>query len=94
MSAKSSIFDRPGWQAYKRGVRYAKHVMFHPFDGFWDLTHEHRGNLWAAHTFLALFLITRVLILMLTNFQFLTVSVQYINIYEQFASLLLPFLIL
>ncbi|MBR4080936.1 MAG: YIP1 family protein [Clostridia bacterium] len=94
MSAKRSIFDRPGWRDYKSGLRYAKHVIFHPFDGFWDLTHEHRGSMWAAHTFLALFLITRVLILMLTNFQFINAPVQYINIYEQFASLLLPFLIL
>ena len=94
MSRSASILKSPGFLAYKDGLRYAKHVIFHPFDGFWDLTHEKRGNMWAAHTFLALFLITRVLILMCTNFQFINAPVQYINIYEQFASLLLPFLIL
>lgn len=82
------------WQRYTETIRYAKHVMFHPFDGFWDLTHEGRGSLGAAHTFLALFLLTRVLILMYTNFQFINAPVQYINIYEQCASLLFPFLIL
>ena len=94
MSKRSSIFDRPGWKEYVSGLRYAKHVIFHPFDGFWDLTHEKRGSMGAAHTFLVLFMVTRVLMLMLTNFQFITTPVQWINIYEQFASLLIPFLIL
>ena len=48
----------------------------------------------AAHTFLILFLLTYVLRLMLTNFQFVTAPLQYINIYEQAASFLFPFLIL
>jgi hypothetical protein len=75
-------------------MKYAKHVLFHPFDGFWDLTHEKRGSVAAATTFLALFLITRVVQLMFTNFQFISAPLQYINIFEQMASILLPFLIL
>lgn len=95
-AAKSPVNSvrREKWQRYVETVKYAKHVIFHPFDGFWDLTHEGRGSLAAAHTFLALFLLTRVMILMYTNFQFINAPVQYINIYEQCASLLLPFLIL
>ena len=83
-----------GWQRYKATLRYGLYVITHPFDGFWDLVHEKRGSLAAAHTFLALFLITYVLKLMLTNFQFITAPIQYINIYERCASLLLPFLVL
>lgn len=79
---------------YLRGLKYALYVITHPFDGFWDLAHEHRGNLWAAITFLALFLITRVLKLVCTNFQFITAPVQHINLFEEAGSLLLPFLIL
>ena len=88
------LFRSERWQRYVESMKYAKHVIFHPFDGFWDLTHEGRGSLAAAHTFLALFLLTRVLKLMYTNFQFINAPVQYINIYEQCASLLIPFLIL
>ena len=84
---------REGWERYLSTLRYAKHVIFHPFDGFWDMVHEKRGSLAAAHTFLALFLITYVLRLMLTNFQFILAPLQYINIYEQMASFLFPFLI-
>ena len=48
----------------------------------------------AATTYLFLFLVTRVAQLMFTNFQFINAPLQYINVFEQAASLLLPFLIL
>ena len=83
-----------GWQRFKTSLKYGFYVIFHPFDGFWDLVHEQRGSLMAAHTWLFLFLLTYVARLMLTNFQFITAPLQYINIYEQCGSLLLPFLIL
>ena len=85
---------REKWRRYTETVKYAKHVMFHPFDGFWDLSHEGRGSLAAAHTFLGMFLLTWVLKLMYTNFQFINAPLQYINVFEQVLSLLLPFLIL
>ena len=82
------------WARYKDSLRYALHVITHPFDGFWDLTHEHRGTLAAANTFLILFLITRVLKLLCTSFQFISAPIQHINVFEEMGSLLLPFLIL
>ena len=91
--SKNSV-RRAKWDKYVASMKYAKYVLFHPFDGFWDLTHEKRGSLAAATTYLALFLITRVVQLLFTNFQFINAPLQYINIFEQAASLLLPFLIL
>ena len=85
---------RAGWQRYKATLRYGLYVITHPFDGFWDLVHEKRGTLGAAHTFLAAFLIVYVAKLMYTSFQFITAPIQYINVYERIASLLLPFLVL
>ena len=93
-SRSKNTLRREKWDRYLASIKYAKHVLFHPFDGFWDLTHEKRGTLSAATTFLALFLITRVVQLLFTNFQFINAPLQYINIFEQMASLLLPFLIL
>ena len=83
-----------GWRRYIATLKYGTYIIFHPFDGFWDMVHEQRGSLPAAHTWLFLFLLTYVMRLMLTNFQFITAPLQYINIYEQCGSLLLPFLIL
>lgn len=93
-SSRNGSGRAEGWKRYLSTLRYGFYVIFHPFDGFWDLSHEQRGSLAAAHTFLGLFLLTYVLRLMLTNFQFISAPLQYINIYEQCASLLLPFLVL
>lgn len=82
------------WARYRDSLRYALHVITHPFDGFWDLIHEKRGTLAAAHTFLFLFLAVRILKLILTSFQFINAPIQYLNILEQAASLALPFLVL
>lgn len=82
------------WKKYASSLRYALHVITHPFDGFWDLAHENKGSLAAANTFLFLFLLTRVLKLLNTNFQFVDAPIQHINIFEEAGSLLLPFLIL
>ena len=93
-SRSKNTAGRAKWNRYVESIKYAKHVLFHPFDGFWDLTHEKRGTFAAATTFLVLFLVTRVMQLLFTNFQFINAPLQYINIFEQAASLLLPFLIL
>ena len=87
--------ERDTWLSrYGQSLRFALHVITHPFDGFWDLIHEKRGSMAAAHTFLFLFLLTRVLKLICTNFQFISAPIQHINLFEEAASLLLPFLVL
>ena len=79
---------------YRQSLRYSLHVITHPFDGFWDLIHEKKGSIAAANTFLALFLIIRVLKLIATNFQFIMAPIQHINVFEEMGSLLLPFIVL
>lgn len=37
-----------GRRSVKEEVLYAFHVIFHPFDGFWDLKHEKRGSMKSA----------------------------------------------
>ena len=36
------------------------YVILHPFDGFWDLTHEKRGSMAAAHTIVILTVLTHL----------------------------------
>lgn len=92
-ASRSQAF-RAWWSTYRNAFRYAFHVITHPFDGFWDLVHENRGSVAVAHTFLFLFLLTRVLKLLCTNFQFISAPVQHLNLFEEAGSLLLPFLVL
>ena len=43
-----------GRKSYLEELLYAFHLVFHPFDGFWDLKHEKRGSVRAATTILLL----------------------------------------
>ncbi len=93
-STSKAALHKEKWNRYISSMKFAKHVLFHPFDGFWDLIHEKRGTMAAATTYLVLFLLTRIIKLMFTSFQFVNAPLQYLNVFEQVASLLLPFLIL
>ncbi len=42
-----------GRKSYGEELLYILHLIFHPFDGFWDLKHEKRGSVRAATTILA-----------------------------------------
>ncbi len=59
-SGIASFFKGEGWAHYRKTLRYALYVILHPFDGFWDLTHEKRGSMAAAHTIVILTLLTRI----------------------------------
>ena len=41
-----------GRKKYWQELIYSFHLVFHPFDGFWDLKHEKRGSVRAATTIL------------------------------------------
>jgi len=46
-----------GKRTFKEELLYAFHVIFHPFDGFWDLKHEKRGSMRAALVFMVVTII-------------------------------------
>ncbi|MBE6666695.1 MAG: hypothetical protein E7607_00085 [Ruminococcaceae bacterium] len=41
-----------GKRTYAQEIMFVFHIIFHPFDGFWDLKHEKRGSLRGALTVL------------------------------------------
>ena len=43
-----------GRKSYGEELLYAFHLIFHPFDGFWDLKHEKRGSVRAGTTILGI----------------------------------------
>lgn len=44
----SRAVAKPGRKSFKEEMYYILHLVFHPFDGFWDLKHERRGSVRAG----------------------------------------------
>lgn len=93
MSILSKITDRQKWSRLGSSLKYALHVILHPFDGFWDLTHEKRGSMGAANIIVIAVLITQLLALEHTSFLFNNVYWPEVNILQQCLSVLLPLVI-
>lgn len=75
-------------------LRYTSHVMFHPFDGFWDLKHEHRGSMKAAIVLIAMLVINSILGTQFTGFLY---NPNYdgvsLNVFSHFTSVVGTFLL-
>ena len=78
---------------YFESLKYSLYVLTHPFDGFWDLIHEKRGSMAAAHTLLILTFLTNLWSMRFTNFMFNNVRWERINIWQQVFGILAPLLI-
>lgn len=69
---------------------YAFHILFHPFDGFWDLKHEKRGSARSATILVALLLATYLLMRQFTGFLFRDASAKDMNLFYEVFSVLAP----
>ncbi len=78
---------------YVESLKYSLYVMTHPFDGFWDLTHEKRGSMAAAHTLLILTFLTNLWNMRFESFLFNNTRWERINIWSQVAGILAPLLL-
>lgn len=74
-----------------RGLRYVFYLIFHPFNGFWDLKHEKKGNLGSAFVIVGLLGVTFILRRQATGFIFNTVNLLELNIFVEIMSVILPF---
>ena len=82
--------DKEKKDRYVDSLKYSLYVITHPFDGFWDLTHERRGTIAGANTILFLALAIRIAKLRYTSFLFMEVYWEDLNIFLYLASILLP----
>ena len=81
-----------GKKSFKEELLYGFHLIFHPFDGFWDLKHEQRGSVRAGLVYV---------IVTIAAFFYQSVGTGYIfnptgsfmNIFAQIASVLVPLLL-
>ena len=54
---RTRLYARVANAPLSRQMKYSNYVIFHPFDGFWDLKREKRGSLLSANILYAEFLI-------------------------------------
>jgi hypothetical protein len=43
-AALTRITNKAWWARTGKTLKYSLYTITHPFDGFWDLTHEKRGE--------------------------------------------------
>ena len=76
-----------------RSLHYSFHLIIHPFDGFWDLKHEKRGNVPAATVILAAVVATFVFGRQYTGFAFNPRNLKELNVIVEATSIICPFLL-
>lgn len=72
-------------------LKYALYVIFHPFDGFWDLKNEKRGNAAAATIILILVTLTYAFMRQYTGFVYNALDPNRLNLLMEFAAVMVPF---
>ncbi|MDR1868646.1 MAG: YIP1 family protein [Treponema sp.] len=82
--------DKAWFNHVGKTLKYSLYVSTHPLDGFWDLTHEGRGSIAAANIILIVMVITEIMRLTLTSFQFVTINMEYFNAIIVVLRILLP----
>lgn len=92
LNVKAKI-NKQSMQKFWETLRYALYIMTHPFDGFWDLTHEKRGSMAAAHVLVILTFLTNLWSMRYTNFMFNDVRWENVNVWQQVLGILAPLLI-
>ncbi len=71
-------------------IKYLFYVIFHPFDGFWDLKYERRGRIWVSTIMIVLTIIVMTVEQSLTGFA-VTGSPNYVvDIIHQIEFILVP----
>ena len=74
-------------------MRYALHVIFHPFDGFWDLKYDNRGSFAAATVILLMAALSFVFMRQYTGFVLNYNRIEDPNIFVEAVSIIIPFLL-
>ena len=83
---------RVGRKSLKEELLYGFHLIFHPFDGFWDLKHEYRGSVRASIIYIVVTVFTFYYQSVGTGYIF-NPTESYMNIFAQIASVVVPLLL-
>lgn len=82
-----------GRKSLKEEMLYPFHLIFHPFDGFWDLKHEKRGSVRSAFLILVITIAAFTYQGVGTGYIFNPRQSGYLNIFGQILSVSVPLLL-
>lgn len=74
-------------------LHYPLYVIFHPFDGFWDLKYENRGRKWVATLLVALTVVTFAVERSLSGFAVSAVPDRQLDILYELKFVMVPLLL-
>lgn len=78
---------------YVKTIKYVFHVIFHPFDGFWDLKFEKKGSIYAAISFVILTIATLTIEKQNTGFLFNQNRLSELNVIVDIITVLLLYVL-
>lgn len=87
---KSRRFQRVRASDLWQKQRYATYTMFHPFDGYWDIKHEKRGDLRTALLILAAFILCYAVRAQFSGYAVTGTIAENVNVPYQLMLILLP----
>jgi len=90
VNAKAAV--TPGKRTFVQEILFAFHLIFHPFDGFWDLKHERRGSVRGAFFYIALAIVAFTYQAVGRSYQF-NPRGSYVTIVVQVTSLVVPLML-
>ena len=76
-----------------KDLAYSKYVIFHPFDGFWDLKHESKANIKVAIAILTMFSVFWGIRARFTGYLFMDKSSDEVNVIFSVATIIIPILL-
>lgn len=88
----SKLYNKYINSHYYKGQKFAKYCMFHPFDGYWDLKREKRGDMKTAFTTLGMFIVCYAVRTQFSGYVVTKTISSDVNVIYSVALILLPIL--
>jgi hypothetical protein len=90
---RSAFYKKLSLKPLYQQYHYASHVIFHPFDGFWDLKREKRGSVRAAVILYAMFFLVYGIRAQFSGYVVTGIRSDEVNVLYELALIAIPILL-
>ncbi|MCL1845934.1 MAG: YIP1 family protein [Defluviitaleaceae bacterium] len=93
MTAVKKRLQNDSFRHYLKSLKFSLYTMRRPLDGFWDLIHEKRGSMAAAHTIVITFVLVQIVYLTQSNFWWIDIPMESFSSLIVVLNIVLPILL-